>query len=316
MQFERGKKIRLGLFILLGTVIFVAFFYLVGRSSQLFSKSLTIHTSFPSVSGLRTGDHVRFSGIIIGTISNLVITSETSVQVDMSIDRKMLEFIRKDSKVEIKPEALIGDKMVVIYSGSSEAAQVSEGDYLEPIESFHLDEILHQMSAELGEASDVILNLVDITEKANNGRGNIGQLLNDSSIVIKLDRSLDNVQSLTGNLRTFTRQLNNPKSDLGKLIYEDNLTTRMDSILVKLDNIATNTEIATRDLAKTTAELSISAEAINNGNGVVNKLLHDSTFADSIGVTIANLNQTLNEVKKVSTNLQHKRLFGGTKDKK
>lgn len=315
MQYNRGKKVRLGLFILLGTLIFVAFFYLIGSSSKLFSKNITLHTTFPHVSGLRSGDHVRFSGIIVGTVSNLLITTDTSVVVDMSVERKMLRFIRKDSKVEIKPEALIGDKMLVIYSGTKEFGHVKEGDYLETIGSVHLEDVVYQLSGELGKAEIIIKNLVDITDKVNQGDGNLGRILNDSSIAIKLDQSADNFVAITANLKDLSEQLKNPDSDLGKLMYRDNLTTKMDSILITLDRVVSNTEVATRDLAKTTAELNTSAMAINSGNGIINKLLYDSAFADTVGMTISNLNETLIEIDAVATNLQHKKLFGGTKEK-
>ena len=316
MQYNKGKKVRLGLFILLGTLIFVAFFYLIGSSSKLFSKNITLHTPFAHVSGLRSGDHVRFSGIIVGTVSNLQITTDTSVVVDMSVERRMLRFIRKDSKVEIKPEALIGDKMLVIYSGTKEFEHVKEGDYLEPMGSVHLEDVVYQLSGELRKAETIINNLVDITDKVNQGDGNVGRILNDSSIAMKLDQSADNFVQLTSNLKVLSEQLKDPNSDLGKLVYKDNLTTKMDSILVTLDRVVSNTEVATRDLAKTTAELNTTAMAINSGNGVVNKLLYDSAFADTLGMTISTLNETLIEIDAVATNLQHKKLFGGTKEKK
>lgn len=316
MQYSRGRKIRLGIFILLGTLIFVAFFYMIGSSSQLFSKSVTIHTVFPSVSGLRTGDHVRFSGIIVGTVSNLQITTDTTVHVDMSIDRRMLKFIRQDSRVEIKPEALIGDKMLVVYSGTAESPRVREGDFLEPIGSIHLEDIVHQLSGELRKAEDVIRNVVDITGKVNEGDGTAGRVINDSSIAIHLDQSLQNFAKLTDNLSRFTAQLNNPDSDVGKLIYQNTLTARMDSILLTMQQVALNTEQASKDLALTSTELKMSAEAVNQGSGAVNKFLYDSAFADTIGLMISNMNQTLVEIEKVAVNLQHKRLFGGQKEEK
>ena len=308
MQYNKGKKVRLGLFILLGTLIFVAFFYLIGSSSKLFSKNITLHTTFAHVSGLRSGDHVRFSGIIVGTVSNLQITTDTSVVVDMSVERRMLRFIRKDSKVEIKPEALIGDKMLVIYSGTKEFEHVKEGDYLEPMGSVHLEDVVYQLSGELRKAETIINNLVDITDKVNQGDGNVGRILNDSSIAMKLDQSADNFVQLTSNLKVLSEQLKDPNSDLGKLVYKDNLTTKMDSILVTLDRVVSNTEVATRDLAKTTAELNTTAMAINSGNGIVNKLLYDSAFADTLGMTISTLNETLIEIDAVATTLQHKKL--------
>lgn len=316
MQFDRGRKIRLGLFIILGTLIFVAFFYLIGRSSQLFSKTITLHTTFPSVSGLRSGDHVKFSGIIVGTVSELQITTDTSVVVDMSIDRKMVKFIRKDSKVEIKPEALIGDKMLVIYSGTEEYDHASEGDFLLPMGTTHLEDVVHQLSGELIKAEEIINNVVEITDKVNEGDGNVGRILNDSSIVLKMDQSMDNFAAITHNLRILSQQLNAKDSDLGRLINEDHFTSQLDSILIKFDSIAKNVETASADLAHTTAQLSLASEAVNSGDGLVNKLLYDSIFADSLAITVDNLNQTLVGIEAVTTNLQHKKLFGGTKQKK
>ncbi len=316
MEYDRGRKIRLGLFILIGTFLFIAVFYIIGSSSKLFSKSITIHTYFNAVQGLRSGDHVRFSGIIIGTIGDLKIVTDTSVLVDMSIDRKMVKFVRKNSKAEIKPEALIGDKMIIIHSGTADYDHVSEGDYLESSESVNFEAVFHEVTKDLKKVMSIIANLVDITDKVNEGDGNMGRLLNDSSIAIKLDKSADNFVALTDNLKKLSEQLNNPNSDIGKLVYRNDLTTRIDSILAKVDNIALNTEVATKDLANTTAELNLTAKAINNGNGAIAKLLYDSAFADTIGYTIDNLNQTLIEFDKVAKNLQHKKLFGGTKEKK
>jgi len=316
MQYNRGRRIRLGLFILLGTVVFIAFFYLIGRSSQLFSKTVTIHTTFPSVSGLRTGDHVRFSGIIVGTITGLEITSDTTVVVDMSVEHRMLRFIRQDSRVEIRPEAIIGDKMVVIYSGSAESDHVREGDFLQPLTSVHLEDVVMQLSGELSKADAMIRNLVEVSEKVNKGEGNVGRMLNDSSLMLKLDESARNFAALTHNLKLLSEDLQNPESDIGKLVYRDHLTTRMDTIMNSMDQIATNAKEATRELAGTSTELHLSAKAINDGSGTVNKLLYDSIFADSLDIMIQNINQTLIELEKVAVNLQHKRLFGGTKPKK
>jgi len=316
MQYDRGRKIRLGLFILFGTFLFVAIFYIIGSSSKMFSKVVTVHTSFDAVNGLRSGDHVRFSGIIIGTVSDLSIVTDTSVLVDMGIDRKMIKFVRKDSKAEIKAEALIGAKMLVIHSGTAEYEHISEGDHLESLESIHFEAIFHEVTQDLRKTMLIISNLVDITDKVNEGDGNVGRFLNDSSIAIKMDQSADNFVYITNNLKILSAQLNNPDSDIGRLIYRSDLTSEMDSVLAKVDIIMANTEVATQDLAKTTAELSITAEAINNGNGAIQKLLYDSAFADTIGYTVDNLNQTLIELDKVAKNIQHKKLFGGTKEKK
>jgi phospholipid/cholesterol/gamma-HCH transport system substrate-binding protein len=246
----------------------------------------------------------------------LKIVSDSTVKVDISIDKKMVKFVRKNSKVEIKPEALIGDKMLVVHSGTEDYEHISEDDFLESNESVNFEEVFHEVSKDLKKTMLIIANLVDITDKVNEGDGNLGRILNDSSIAMKLDQTSENFVEISNNLNKLSKQLNNPNSDIGRLVYGNDLTTRIDSILVKVDSIAVNTEVATKDLAKTTAELNQATKAINHGNGALEKLLYDSAFADTIGYTIDNLNQTLIEFEKVAKNLQHKKLFGGKKEKK
>ena len=271
MQYNKGKKVRLGLFILFGTILFIAIFYIIGSSSKMFSKVITVHSYFKEVSGLRSGDHVRFSGIIIGTVDEMRIVSDTSIMVDMTIDTKMVKFIRKDSKVEIKPEALIGAKMIVIHSGTALFDHIKNGDNLESVESMHFEAIFHDLSKDLKKAMLIINNLVEISDKINEGEGSVGRLLNDSGIAVKLDKSADNFVEVTNNLKILSKQLNSTDSDVGQLIYGNEITRQIDSILTKVDRVAANTEIATRDLATTTAELSLTATAINEGNVLLTK---------------------------------------------
>ena len=86
MQKNTGKKIALGVFVCLGTGLFIVGIYFIGNKQQMFSTIFRIRAIFRDVNGLQVGNNVRFSGINVGTIENIEIISDTSVKVDMIID--------------------------------------------------------------------------------------------------------------------------------------------------------------------------------------------------------------------------------------
>ena len=61
---------------------------------------------------------------------------------------------------------------------------------------------------------------------------------------------------------------------------------------------------ATRNLEEMTGNLAEFTETMNTGQGIVNKMLVDSAFADSLDVALQNLNKTLIELQIASEAIQ------------
>ncbi len=81
-------KVRLGLFIIGGLMIFVIAIFIIGKQENLFDPVFKITTTFNNVSGLETGSNIRFSGITVGTVDDIRIINDTTVRVDMLIKKK------------------------------------------------------------------------------------------------------------------------------------------------------------------------------------------------------------------------------------
>ncbi len=64
-------KVRLGLFIIGGLVIFVIAIFIIGKQENLFDPVFKITTTFNNVSGLQAGSNIRFSGINVGTVDDI-----------------------------------------------------------------------------------------------------------------------------------------------------------------------------------------------------------------------------------------------------
>src|SRR5690606_32608232 len=158
------------------------------------------NANFRNVSGLKVGGQVRFSGISIGTIENIVIVNDTTVKVTTMLNNDVRKFIKKDSKASISSEGVIGDKILVISQGTTDSPEVNNGSYIASLEPVEFDAILSsiQISAQNAEVitDELALMLIGI----NQGEGTIGKLLNDDGVAENLEKTMENLKKGTKGL--------------------------------------------------------------------------------------------------------------------
>src|SRR4030043_429716 len=67
-----------------------------GNQKNLFNPVFKLSTTFYNISGLEVGSNIRFSGINVGTVDNIKIINDSTVQVDMLINKNVQRFIKAD----------------------------------------------------------------------------------------------------------------------------------------------------------------------------------------------------------------------------
>src|SRR6188768_2528990 len=85
MNKESGFTWKLGMFVTLGLVLFIGTVYFVGKQKNLFGSTFTLQSRFKTVSGLKVGNNVRFSGINVGTVSEIELITDSAVVVKFVI---------------------------------------------------------------------------------------------------------------------------------------------------------------------------------------------------------------------------------------
>ena len=187
-------KIRLGLFIAGGLAIFVIAIFIIGKQKNLFNPVYSLNATFYNVSGLQVGNNIRFSGINIGTVDNITIINDSTVKVVMSIKKEVKKFIKKDSEVSIGSEGLIGDRLLIITQGSTNAPLAMEGQQLASKEPVETDAIMASLKVTAGNAEIVSLQLAEIMTKINGGNGTLGRLIQDTAIAENLNQTIVNLK--------------------------------------------------------------------------------------------------------------------------
>jgi phospholipid/cholesterol/gamma-HCH transport system substrate-binding protein len=187
-------KIRLGLFIAGGLALFVIAIFIIGKQKNLFNPVFKLTTTFYNVSGLQVGNNIRFSGINVGTVDNIIIINDTTVRVDMLIKREVQRFIKTDCEAGVGSAGLIGDRLLVITQGSNEATMVKDGQQIGSREPVETDAIMASLEVTAANAEIVSNQLAEIMIKVNSGEGTIGRLIQDSSIAENLSQTMVNIK--------------------------------------------------------------------------------------------------------------------------
>jgi phospholipid/cholesterol/gamma-HCH transport system substrate-binding protein len=187
-------KIRLGLFVAGGLAVLIIAIFIIGKQKNLFNPVFKLTTTFNNVSGLQIGNNVRFSGINIGIVDNIQIVNDSTVVVDMMIKKDVWKFIKSDCGVTIGSEGIIGDRLIVISQGSTDARLAKEGQHLESKEPIETDAIMTSLNVTAKNAEMISRQLAEIMYKINKGNGTLGRLIQDTVIAENLNQTIVNLK--------------------------------------------------------------------------------------------------------------------------
>ena len=158
---------KLGMFVLLGSGIFISTIYLIGSQKNLFGSTITIRSIFKSVNGLKIGNNVRLSGINIGSVSEVALITDSSVMVHLLIRKAAARFINKDALASISSDGLMGEKMVAIYPGNGNNL-LADQDKIGSKDPIDMDDIMLIVKNSVDNIDVISGQLAEFTFKLNN----------------------------------------------------------------------------------------------------------------------------------------------------
>lgn len=195
MPKEKNYKWKLGLFSVAALVIVVSAVYYIGKQKNKFGSVFHISALFNSVGGLKIGSNVRFAGIDVGTVDDIELVTDTSVQVDMIIQKNVQKFMKKDAKASIGSDGLMGDKVIVIAPGTTGQQVVTDGDSLASRQPIETDQIMASLKVSADNAAVITTNLADMTNRINHGKGALGKLLHDTTLSTNISSTMKNLKA-------------------------------------------------------------------------------------------------------------------------
>ncbi|OOQ61334.1 MlaD family protein [Mucilaginibacter pedocola] len=209
MKTTSSQKIKIGVFTIIGFVILLLGVFFIGNQKSLFNSTFRVYGMFKNVNGLTVGNNVRFAGINVGVVESINIVTDSSVRVDLSLNKSVKKFIKKDSKMSIGSDGLMGDKLVIIAPGGvTSTEEIGDNNELNSVNPMDVDKLFNKLAKVADNAEELTTNLSQIVAKVNNGKGSIGRLLNNDKIARDLEGTVKQAQKTMVGVHATTATLN------------------------------------------------------------------------------------------------------------
>lgn len=288
MRGENKRSVIVGIFVFIGITILVTGILTLGGQQKKFVQAIQLKAVFDDIGGLQAGNNVWFSGVKIGTVRKINFYGDAQVEIEMNVEEEVVEFIRKDSKATISSDGLIGNKIIVIYGGTTMAPPVEDGDRLEAVMPMDTDQMMETLQVNNENLVEITGNLKNLTSKLAEGEGMVGAALTDSllaenfrAIVDNLEKASINSSRMIAELQRFSSKLNQEGNLFNDLVNDTTMVDEMKQTMQSLNTAAANAK-------QLTDELSAVSEKFNSTDNSIGMLLNDPEFAQSLKNTLQN----------------------------
>ena len=306
MKNINSQKLRLGSFVLIGTILFIAAVYLIGQRQDMFKKTFTLSSYFQNVNGLQKGNNVRYSGIDIGTVKDITMVNDSTIKIDMVIDEKIITHIKKNAIATIGSDGLVGNMIVNIVPGKGTSEVIENMDTITSYSRIGTDDILNTLGKSSENAAILTADLLKITNRMTEGKGAIGILLNDTILAQDLKQSVANLKSASRGASHTIAELN---AMVSSLKTTDNTVLGMllnDSISgKKLKHIVTNLETSSEEIDTLLGSLNTVVKDFSSSDGTYNYIVKDTALVKSLKSTLKNINEGTDKFNQNMEALKH-----------
>ena len=249
------QKIRLGIFILVTLILLIAFFVIVIGNKLIEKKDYYyVHYKDVSVNGLQLGSSVKFYGIRIGSVEDIVIDREDIRNVIVEIGIKRGTPIKEDAYATLVSVGITGLKQIELTGGTNEAELLEPGAQIQAGSSY-LDDITGKAEDIAEKLELLIINLGEITNE--NNRARITSILNSGDAILQENRAkitllLDNINRIVEENR---QPIRSSIEEIGLASQNLNrLTVSANESIEKLNAILDSEEI--RNVLRQTSDFS------------------------------------------------------------
>ena len=325
-----NRYVGLGIFVIVGTLLFGAAIFLIGNQHNFLAKHVELYTEFKNLNGLTKGAKVRVGGFDAGEVTDISVPLSplAGFRLRLHVTEQVRGLVRTDSVATIATEGVVGDKFVLIGPGSSTSPEVPPFSELRSKETNDMAELLDKATGLVSDASGTMKTVADkmtttldaLTKTVNNaddvvvgmkeGRGAIGMLLRDEKTATEIRQAVDNVRDITSSLNHASAQADAVVSDL----QSRGLVGKMDAIVSdlqsrnfgeKLDQTMGNVRSAAQNVAATTQQVqeTVTKAFAPDGQG--------RDAGDNIRQTLSNVNEATANLAEDTEAVKHGFFFRG-----
>ncbi|MGB3351264.1 MAG: MCE family protein [Mycobacterium sp.] len=224
---QRALPVKVGIFVVVMLIVAAGLVVVFGEFR--FAASNRYHATFSDASRLEGGTDVRIAGVPVGTVDEVTLNADNTVDVAFSLDKKYQLYT--STRALIRYENLVGDRFMEITSGPGELRKLPAGGmiYIEQTQpALDLDALLGGLrpvvkglnGEQINQISSAILELLQgeggALSQLLSEAGTFSQALGDRYQVIS--EVINNLNEVLGTIDAKSAEFDSSVDELQKLV--------------------------------------------------------------------------------------------------
>ena len=283
MKVTNENEVKVGAVTLVGLTLFLLVISFLGVFNFA-GRKYVLNVIYDQVNGLKIGNEVRFAGVPIGKVDEIVVEG-TKIKTILKIDEK--NKIPVSSKFSIGMDGVMGTKFVSIEPPSlSDGTNYKNNDVITGTEPQGIDQFMASSSKvldKLEQIADAFNNVFgdkDVQESMRKGFVQTGEITKNLNIFTKVM-----ADSATANQQEIATMISNMRS----------MSEHMNSLVTNADaNGATG-----QNVAAMAANMANASERIENMARSMEGVVTDPKTKDDLQATIHNARETSDKANKI-----------------
>jgi phospholipid/cholesterol/gamma-HCH transport system substrate-binding protein len=271
---SRNIQFKVGLFIIITSVMILSFVGYVAYKKGFFAKQHTFTLSSKSGENLTEGMPVVFSGFKIGQVDSLELNSDGLVMIKIKVPEQHIKWIRTDS-IFILEKPLIGSSRIYIATANLNSPLLPETVIPKIVEVNDINDAVKSIKPILEKISNITDNIETLVANLADPNGDMTNILSNTrnateqadgilkkvdTMVEKADEQLYGSQGVLAHVQTILKDL------IAKL-------KKMDPVLDNIHRISADTADTTKDLKMLRQDIDSMVLDINNVVNDIDKLI-------------------------------------------
>ena len=228
------SQLKVGVFALISLAVLALLILNSTGDFNPFRKTMSLKARFATADGLREGAEVQLAGVHIGKVTAVRFLPpdaedkekiEARMEVISKLDNSDInERIRTDSTAQLIATSIIGnDKIINITPGTSKGLPVSEDHVLPSSTAISINQLTQTGNDLLGQIDKLSGPVNEILNKANEGEGTLGKVLNDEALYNNLNTSVSEAKLTMLKIQNLVDRVKEGDGSAGKLLNDPSL---------------------------------------------------------------------------------------------
>jgi len=300
----RSLEFKVGLFILITSVLIVAAVGYVAFKKDVFSRVDTYTLASYSGEDLTEGMPVLLSGFKIGRVDSLELGGEGRVLIKIKVPHRYAKWLHEDS-VFIINKPLIGAPRIVLSTRNMSSAPLSTETVKEVVVANDINETIKKLAPVVERLNRITINIETLTANLADPQGDVNQILRntaslserfagtksllelaveDSESVHAVHEALKNTKGITDQITLILKKVDVMAEKSDESFYGKNgilpsvrallldlvaKMAKLDKFIDHVNNIGANAEESTKDLPVLRNDID---ETVNSINSLVKEL--------------------------------------------